>query len=60
MALNVGDVFATYDDFRDAVTKYEEATYVNYTVYDSTTVERGRKKQPKRTFWIRLSNVAYS
>jgi len=51
MALNVGDVFATYDDFRDAVTKYEEATYVNYTVYDSTTVERGRKKQPKRTFW---------
>ena len=50
MALNVGDVFATYDDFRDAVTKYEEATYVNYTVYDSTTVKRGRKKQPKRTF----------
>ena len=50
MALNVGDVFASYEQFREALTKYEDETYVNYTVYDSTTVERARKKQPKRTF----------
>ena len=49
MAVNVGNAFLSYEEFRDVVTKYEEETYVNYTAYDST-IERGRKKQPKSTF----------
>jgi len=50
MALKVGDVFDRYEDFKRALKAYEDESFVNYTVTDSTSVERARKKQPKRTF----------
>ena len=50
LIMEVGALFDSFSDFESALRHYEIEQHVNYTKRDSTTVERGRRKQPRRTF----------
>ena len=53
MSLQKGEFFFQhYDEFKQKFEAYQDAQFVIFTVIDSTTVERARKKQPK---WLHFS-----
>ena len=45
--LNVGDIFATYTDVKNAVSMYENQQFANYYVSDSRKIEAAKKTTPK-------------
>ncbi len=48
--LKVGDEFPNYENFQHRLLKYQDTVFVNFCIRDSTTIERARMKQPKKTF----------
>jgi len=56
MGLREGDAFSSYEDWKNKLDLYQDEHFVVFTVVDSTTVERARKKQSKRTFRYVITN----
>ena len=48
--MEVGKTFTTFAELENAIRSFEKEEFVNYIKRDSTTVERARRKQPKRVF----------
>ena len=55
-----GLVFNSFEEFSQTFTAYQQDICLNFNVVDSTTVERARKKQPKRLFRFLICCVVYT
>jgi len=50
MPLEEGQEFADFEEFALALKSYENECALNFTVADSTSLQRARRKQPNKSF----------